>query len=128
MTVIFKVVFIGLCVALINPLFKKNIPEFSPLVIIGGAVVILTVISGYLGKAFEKIFELAELSGIGGEYGTLIVKVTAIAYLCEYSASVVEDAGEKAAAKKIELAGKLVIFVMTFPLIRDLFEAVAGMI
>lgn len=128
MSVLLKVIFIGFCVGVSAPLFRKNAPEFGIVISICGTVLIAGEICGYISSAVSEIKELAALSGIGGKYMSSVLKMILIAYLCEYASSVIEDAGEKAAAKNIELAGKLIIFIMTFPILAELFGSVAAMV
>ena len=128
MSIIIKVIILGFCIAFINPLMRKNSPEFVLLISAGGTIVFFSLIYEYFKDAVIKLREITEYAGISGEYGGLILKIIAVAYICEYSASAIEDCGEKAAANKIELAGKIVIFIMTFPLLSSLFEAVSAFI
>ena len=49
----------------------------------------------------------------------ITIKIVGIAYISEFSTQALKDAGETAIASKVELAGKLIITVMTLPLIKQ---------
>jgi len=58
----------------------------------------------------------------GREYFSVIVKIIAISYITEFTASICEDAGEKSIAAKVELAGKTAVFAAAIPVFASLIE------
>ena len=52
----------------------------------------------------------------------IILKIIAIAYVCEFSAQLCKDAGETAIATKVELAGKIMILFTSAPIMLSLLE------
>ena len=56
----------------------------------------------------------------------IIVKIVAIGYLVEFSAGVIEDFGSKSIADKLILAGKVIIFAVSVPIIRSMLELIGG--
>ena len=50
----------------------------------------------------------------------------AIGYLVEFSAGVVEDFGSKSIADKLVLAGKVIIFAVSLPIIKSLLTLIDG--
>ena len=82
----------------------------------------------YVYEVFFKIKGITGMFNINSGYGETILKIIIIAWVCEYCGGIVEDAGEKAVAKKIEFAGKIFIFIMIFPILTTLCENVISLI
>ncbi|EGL16712.1 stage III sporulation protein AD [Paenibacillus sp. HGF7] len=53
-----------------------------------------------------------------------ILKIIGIAYIAEFGAQIVRDAGQESIASKIELSGKILIMVMAIPIITVIIETV----
>ena len=85
------------------------------------------MIFNMLKDVFVQIKAIAGLGGVDLSYLGIIIKVVSIAYLSEYASAVLEDAGESAIAKKVELAGKIIIFFMALPIIESLFKLIIAL-
>ena len=59
---------------------------------------------------------------------TLLLKITGIAFLTEFAVSISKDSGETAIANKIDLGGKVLIIVISIPIITALLETVLKII
>ena len=57
-----------------------------------------------------------------------IIKVIGIAYIVEFGKNVCIDAGQSSIATKLEMAGKVVIVVLTIPLISSLVNVLVGLV
>ena len=53
-----------------------------------------------------------------------LLKIVGVGYLIEFSASVCIDSGNSSIADKVVLAGKILIFSMSLPIINNLFNLV----
>jgi stage III sporulation protein AD len=53
-----------------------------------------------------------------------VLKIIGIAYIAEFGAQIVRDAGQESIASKIELAGKVLILVLAIPIISIIIETV----
>ena len=56
--------------------------------------------------------------------GKTLLKIIGIGYLTEYSASVATDAGCASVAQKLQLGGKIVIFLMSISIVTALVDVV----
>lgn len=65
-----------------------------------------------------------EKSGIDDRVFTAVLKIIGIGYLTEYSASVATDAGCASVAQKLQLGGKIVIFLMSISIVTALVDVV----
>ena len=57
-----------------------------------------------------------------------MLKIIGLGYLIEFSANVCRDSGNNSIADKVVLAGKIMIFVISMPIISNLFEMILELI
>ena len=58
----------------------------------------------------------------------IVLKVTGIAYLAQFGMQLCNDAGQTSIAGKIELAGKIMMMVVSAPVLLSLLDVVMGLI
>lgn len=115
---------VGLLATLLSLVIKEQKPVFAYLLSLFTGVVLFLFLIGRITDVIELLKELAEQSGINMIFLQTILKIVGIAYIAEFAAQVVRDAGEQAIAQKIELAGKILILFMAIPIIRVIIETV----
>lgn len=112
-----KIVAVAILFALII-LYLKNInSELAILASVAASVILIISALNYLTKTFEFINQIITLSGIEKEHYIIIFKITAVAYLIEFSADIVTDFGLKSIADKLIFIGKIIILSMSIPII-----------
>lgn len=106
--------------------FKGNKPEYSTyiglalgLMVFGYAVNQLHIMLGSFAW-ISTLFDGAE------GYLTILLKVTGITYLCEFTASVCKDAGYGTVAEQIEVLGKLSVMFAGLPILLAVIEQIQG--
>ena len=119
-----KVMGIGIVGGILAVAVKKTNPELGMQVSIAAGVIVFGLVLGYLAQAVDFIRNFAEQYGALYQGTLVLLKVIGIAYLCEFGVQVLKDAGENALAVKVELAGKVIIFAVTLPLIGQFAQMV----
>lgn len=119
-----KVIGIGIVGGILAVAVKKTNPELGMQVSIAAGVIVFCLVLGYLAQAVDFIKQFAEQYGTLYQGTLVLLKVIGIAYLCEFGVQVLKDAGENALAVKMELAGKVIIFAVTLPLIGEFAQMV----
>ena len=89
---------------------------------------LMILILSQLGNVFQIVRDLAHKLNMDDTYLNIVLKIVAIAYLAEFGCQLCEDAGEKAIAGKIQWAGKVMIFVVSTPVILALMNLIADLI
>lgn len=117
---IYKIIIIGITAAFLNAVIRKTHPEYSVAISVAASLIIFYFISGSLEAAFYETEEMIKKTEVDLSYLTLIFKVIGIAYISEYTSAILTDAGETAIAKKVDMAGKIVIFLITLPVLNTL--------
>ncbi|MDE6029367.1 MAG: stage III sporulation AC/AD family protein [Clostridiales bacterium] len=125
---IFRIAAIALITAFCVVVLREVKSELAPIVaFVGGLVVVLSVIN-YFSDVFSVISSIAKRAGLAASVVTLLFKVIAIGYVTEFSSSIMDDIGLSSLSDKVTLAGKLIIVVMSLPVVIQLFNFIAGLL
>ena len=123
-----KVLILGIIISILAIFLKSVKPEYSFLCVIAGSVIIVI----YILKSSVEVFNFFDLvldkTGINYELFYTMLKIIGVGYLVEFSANVCRDSGNVTIADKIVLAGKMMIFIVSLPVISNLFNLVVGML
>ncbi|CAI6062754.1 MULTISPECIES: stage III sporulation protein AD [Paenibacillus] len=121
---IIQVVGLALIATVLILVIKEQKPMFAFLIAAATGVVIFMLLIGKIGAVIEVLKRLAENSGMESIYLKTVLKIIGIAYIAEFGAQIVRDAGQESIASKIELAGKVLILVLAIPIISIIIETV----
>lgn len=121
---IIQIVGLGLIAAVLALVVKEQKPMFAFLITSFTGIIIFLFLIGKIEAVIEVLKQLADQSGIQPVYLKTILKIIGIAYIAEFGAQVVRDAGQDGIASKIELAGKVLIMVLAIPIISVIIETV----
>lgn len=126
MAEIVRIIGVGLVTAVAALLLRTAKPELSFAVTVAGVVIILLFAIDLLSETFGIFREIGELTGIDNALIKILVKIVAIGYLVEFAAGIVEDFGAKSIADKLVLAGKVIIFSVSVPIVRGMITLVGS--
>jgi stage III sporulation protein AD len=123
-----KIAAVGIIAAVCVLLLKDTRSDIAFLIGLAGGILILLSVIEYFTRFFSFLDNLIAAAGLDGGIIKTLVKIVGVGYLTEFSAGIVEDSGSKSLADKISLGGKLVILVMTVPIIKALFDLITGLL
>ena len=123
-----KVLILGIIISILAVFLKQIKPEYSLLCVIVGSIVILIYILRYITKVFSFFQEIIDKTGISSTMFVNMLKIVGLGYLIEFSANVCKDSGNSSIADKVVLAGKLMIFLVSMPIISSLFNMILELI
>ena len=121
---IIKIIGIGLIALIIIILLKQYKPEFAIYISLLTGALILLLLTDQLTGIVNLMQSIAGKANINGQFLSLLIKITGIAFLSEFAVSICKDSGEGAIASKIELGSKIVIISMSIPIISSLLEII----
>ena len=121
---IIKIIGVGLIALIIIIILKQYRPEFVIYVSIIAGVIILILIMDKVSAIIDLLTSLSNKTVINNELLVLLIKITGIAFLTEFSVSICKDSGETAIANKIDIGGKVLIISMSIPIIASLLETI----
>lgn len=114
----------GLISLIIIVIVKQYRPEFVLYVSLAAGVLILVMIMDKIGAIIDLLTTLSNKTAINNEFLILLIKITGIAFLTEFTVSICKDTGETAIANKVDLGGKVLIISMSIPIIASLLETI----
>lgn len=82
----------------------------------------------YLSESLKFIKQFSEQTNIDKSVLRIIFKVVGVGYLIELTASSIKDLGFESVADKLVLCGKIIIFVMSVPILQSLFGVIVKLI
>ncbi len=119
-----QIVAIALVATVLCIMIKEQRPEISLLIAVVTGVLIFMSICDRLSILLSLLEETAQKAG----YFAIVLKVTGIAYLAQFGMQLCADAGQTSIASKIELAGKVMIMVISAPVLLSLLDVVMGLV
>ncbi|MBB6675243.1 stage III sporulation protein AD [Cohnella nanjingensis] len=125
---ILQIVGIGLLTTILILVIREQKPMFAFLLAAFFGVAVFLALIGKIEGVVTVLEELADRSGIQTVYLKTMLKIIGIAYIAEFGAQIVRDAGMESVASKIEFAGKMLILVMAVPIISVIIETVLGLL
>lgn len=125
---VIKIVGVSIFSVIMIIILKNYRPEMAlVLSIITGIGIMLYAISK-MSSVINVLNDLVSKSGVNTDFLLIIIKVIGIAYIVEFGKNVCIDAGQSSIATKLEMAGKVVIVVLTIPLISSLVNVLVGLV
>ncbi len=121
---IVQIVAISIIAVVLIVLIRQHRPEIALQLSIVTGLIIFVMVIVKLVSVLEELQRLAGRIDIDTVYISTIFKIVGIAYIAEFGAQVCNDAGESSIASKIELAGKIIILVLTIPILMALMELI----
>lgn len=123
-----QIVGLGLLATVLILIIKEQKPMFAFLLATFTGIVIFLFLIGKISSVIHMLEDLAVKSNINMIFLKTILKIIGIAYIAEFGAQIVRDAGQESIASKIELAGKILIMVMAIPIITVIIETVVKLL
>ena len=125
---IIKNIEIGLTSFIIIVIVKQYRPEFVLYVSLAAGLFILVMIMEKINSIISLLTTLSNKTAINNEFLVLLIKITGIAFLTEFTVSICKDTGETAIANKVDLGGKVLIISMSIPIIASLLETIVKLL
>lgn len=125
---IFKIGIIGIIAVILAITIKNQSHQMSLLISITTGILIFLMILPSLESVIEGIFDIIKKLDINIGYIGIILKIIGIAYISEFCTQICQDAGENAIASKIELGGKVIIMLISVPIITELLDLITKLI
>nr|MBO4517770.1 hypothetical protein [Clostridia bacterium] len=123
-----KIVAVAIICAFVLIYLKSVNSEFFSVATVGAGVIIVALGMEYLTDTLSFFNNLVNATGINTAYFSAILKITAIAYIVEFGAGIIEDLGLKNIADKLVFIGKLAIIIAAMPVITAVFELLSGLL
>jgi stage III sporulation protein AD len=125
---VLQVVSFAILAGVLIIIVRKQSDSIGFLLILFTGIVVFLYLIPYIGNIFRLLTDLTTKANIDYMYVGTILKIIGIAYIAEFGAQIVKDAGLGSIASKIELAGKLIILVLAIPILTAVIETILSFI
>ena len=123
-----KVAAAGLLTAMLYALLRQLKPEIAPLVILGGAAVILVSVAEKFIGVSSTVDSMMELAGLEKENVSLLIKSLGICVVTQFAADICYDNSSSTLGSAVELAGRLGAIALALPMIKSVARIAVGLI
>lgn len=121
---ILKICVIAIISVILIMTVKQYINNIAILITISSGILIFIIILPTLEEVISSILDIVAMLDVNMEHIGIILKIIGISYICEFSSQICIDAGENAIASKIEMAGKVLIMLISIPIITKLLSLI----
>lgn len=121
-----KAAAIGVAGVLLAVQFKQGKTEYSVLIALGVSTLIFLGIAGQFSVFLDTIREIGDAANLDSAYLNTLVKMLGITYTAEFASGVCKDAGYQAIAAQIEIFAKLLILMLSVPVILTVLQQIGN--
>ena len=119
------------CIAVITAVtalvLKSHKSELVPLCLTAGGIIMFLYAFDYLTESIEFIRSFTQNTGIDNEIIRIIFKILGIGFLIELTASAINDLGFSGISDKLILCGKIIIFVVSVPILSSTYKIIVSL-
>lgn len=115
-----KIVILALITIFLSVIIKQKSPEFSVVINVTGGLLILFLCFDYITEIISYYSLVSSNVNIDSSIIKLALKIVCIGFLTEFISSLATDFGNSAIAFKVVFGGKIVICVITLPVVKEL--------
>lgn len=109
-------------------ILKSQKSDLVPLCVTAGGILLILCGFDYLSESLNFIKQFSEQTNIDRSVIRIIFKVVGVGYIIELTARSIKDLGFESVADKLVLCGKIIIFVMSVPILQSLFGVIIKLI
>lgn len=124
---ILAVSLVGVTTAVLSLSLRRHNAEVSIIIAIVGSIVIFVSVLLNLSSVYDTVKSILTASSVDTQYIAILLKAVGICFLTEFASDCCLDAGQRALANNIAIAGKALILVTAMPLYRDVIKTVLSL-
>lgn len=126
--VFIKILAVGLITLFVVLLLKHIKSEFAILAGVAGSIIMLVLISDQIAILIEYLNSILVKTHIDSSIVSTLFKVVGVGYITEFAANICNDAGSQSIGEKLLFCGKIIIMIMSLPILTGLMNIVIGLI
>ena len=128
MSNIWTVLGLGLLTLVFTLVLKNVKPEYALIVQITGLLAVALISVGGLYVLKQRVEQIFNNHLIDNEIISLCFKLMGICFVSNFASNVCKDAGQTALSVKIETYSKILVVLMTLPLVESIVETIVELI
>lgn len=128
MTVLWPVLGIA-AVTMVSVIFIKQYrPEIALLLSVSGGILILLFCIGDIADIFAKLNEILDEFSVDSTIFDIIIKSLGVCLVTDFAGNTCRDFGHLSLASGVEFAGKIVVLVLSLPMICEIVTVAVELI
>ena len=128
MSELLKIVAIALITVFAYMLVKHVKPEIAVIIALVGSIIIISLTVSSLKTVITSFYGIFKTTGVDTVLLTPLLKIIAIGYVAEFGANVCVDAGASSIADKILFSAKVIILMLSLPIITEVIDMVVALL
>ena len=125
---IFRITAFAVCGAVLSLVLKEYKPHMAVCLGILCALFLFLEVLQQINYIFVSARSIASGLSVNGEYIETIIKIIGVSYISRFGTEICRDAGQNAIAANLELAGKIIIVVLSLPLLISVINLILGVL
>lgn len=121
---IVKIAVLSITGAFLISQIKNLKPEYGQVLLMAMGVFLFFFAFSYLDVIKQMLETITEHITIKQTYLTILMKMTGIAYVCEFASNLCKDAGCQTIASQVEMIGKLSMLLLSMPIVTSLTDTI----
>ncbi|MGI6485771.1 MAG: stage III sporulation protein AD [Thermoanaerobacterales bacterium] len=121
---IVQVVGLSLVTTILVVLLREDKPEIALQMSIVVGVIIFMLLLDKILSVVNILRQLSSRANIDMIYMSTILKIIGVSYIAEFGAQICRDAGSSAIASKIEFAAKIIIMILSLPILLAVLDLI----
>lgn len=124
---IIKIAVLAITGALLTAQLKNLKPEYGQVLLIAMGVFLFFFAVSYLDAIRQMLERITAMITIPKSYIAILLKMTGIAYVCEFASNLCKDAGCQTIGSQVEMIGKLSMLLISIPIITSLTDTIGAL-
>ena len=125
---VFRLCCIAVITAVCAFVLKNHKSEMVPLCLTAGGIIMFLYAFDYISESVEFVKSFTQGAGIDNEIIRIIFKIIGIGFLVEMTAGSVKELGFTSIADKLVFCGKIIIFVVSIPILSSTYKIIVSLI
>ena len=117
-----KIAIISLITVFLSIILKRKLPEFSLVVNVSGGLLILFLCFDYITELIGYYSSISSGLNIDDRIIKTALKIISVGFITEFVSSLASDFGNSSIASKVVFGGKVVICLITLPIVKELIS------
>ncbi len=128
MSDLLKIMAVALITVFAHIVVKQFKPELAFFITIAGSILIILMTVDSLQSVMHTFYHIFETTGVETTLLTPLLKIIAIGYIAEFGANICVDAGASSIADKILFSAKIIVLLISLPIITTVVDMVVGLL
>lgn len=94
----------------------------------GFMVLLLLLLLAPIREVVQLFLDLGRQAQIKSVYMAIVLKAIGVAYIASFGAQLAKDAKEETTAAVVEMAGKVIILLLSVPVVAGIMDALVGLL